>query len=95
MKKFALITVGFEMPSPEVMQQWMAWFQSISDIIVEQVGFMNGAEVTSSGVRDLPMDKDSLTGYLVINADSKEKAIAIAEKCPMITSTLVYELRSH
>ncbi len=91
MKKFVLITVGFEKPTPEIMKEWMAWFQSIGDRIVDQIGLMNGTEVTKEGMKDLEMDKNALTGYLVIKAENKEEAIEIAKKCPMISSTLVYE----
>ncbi len=95
MKKFLLITIGFTQPTPEVMGPWMEWFKSIQDKTVEQVGLMNGKEVTESGVTELQMDKDALTGYLVINADSMDEALKIAEACPAVTSTKVYEIMSH
>jgi hypothetical protein len=41
------------------------------------------------------MDKDAITGYIVINAENMDKALKIAQKCPMITSTKVYEIMSH
>jgi hypothetical protein len=40
------------------------------------------------------MDKDAITGYIVINANNIEEAIKIAQNCPMITSTRVYEVTS-
>ncbi len=95
MKKFVLVTVGFTQPTPEMMGEWMEWFKSISDKMVEQVGLGNGKEVTSNGVTDLQMDKDALTGYLVINAENMEEAVKIAQACPMITSTKVYEVMQH
>ena len=93
MKKFLLITVGFDQPTPEIMEEWNKWFASIKDRMTEQVGLMNGAEVTKDSVKDLPFDHDALTGYVVIEAESREEAIEIAKECPMITSTLVYEIR--
>jgi hypothetical protein len=95
MKKFVLITIGFTQPTPEIMEAWMKWFKSIEDKIVEQVGLGNGKEVTKNGIKDLPMDLDAITGYLAINAENIDEAVKIAESCPMITSTLVYEVRSH
>lgn len=95
MKKFVLLTIGFTKPTPEIMEQWMQWFKSIGDKIVEHRGLGNGNEVTNNGVRKLPMDKDAITGYLVINAENIDEAIKIAENCPMITSTKVYEVREH
>lgn len=95
MKKFILLTVGFEKPTPEIMQAWNEWFSSIGDKIIEQVGLMNGREVKTTGTTSIEMGKDAITGYLVIQAADIEEATKIAEKCPMITSTLVYEAMSH
>jgi len=82
MKKFVLVTVGFEIPTPDEMQKWMQWFQSIGDKMVNQVGLMNGKEVTKDGVTDLVMDTSALTGFLTINAESMDEAVKIAQACP-------------
>ena len=95
MKKFVLITIGFTQPTPEIMESWMQWFKSIEDKIADQIGLGNGKEVTKNGITELPMDKDAITGYLVINAENIDEAIKIAQSCPMITSTKVYEVMSH
>lgn len=94
MKKFVLITVGFTQPTPGIMEKWVLWFKSIEDKIVEQVGLMSGREVTSNSIKDLPMDDSANTGYLVIEAENIDEATDIAKKCPMVTSTLIYEQRS-
>jgi hypothetical protein len=94
MKKFVLITIGFTQPTQEIMESWMQWFKSIEDRIVDQIGLRNGKEVTKNGITELPMDKDAITGYLVINAENIDEAIKIAQSCPMITSTKVYEVIS-
>ena len=95
MKKFVLITIGFTQPTPEIMESWMQWFKSIEDKIADQIGLSNGKEVTKNGITELPLDKDAITGYLVINAENIDEAIKIAQSCPMITSTKVYEVMSH
>lgn len=95
MKKFVLMTVGFTQPTQEIMEAWMQWFKSIEDRIVDQVGLSNGKEITENGIRELPMDRDALTGYLIINAENMDEAVKIARGCPMITSTKVYEIMSH
>jgi hypothetical protein len=51
-------------------------------------------EVSKNDIIELPMDKDAITGYVVINAENIEEAVEIAQSCPMITSTKVYELIS-
>jgi transcription antitermination factor NusG len=92
MKKFVLLTIGFTQPTPEIMEPWMQWFNSIEDIMVDQIGLHNGIEVTKKGIKELPMDKDAITGYVVINAENIDEAIKIAKRCPMITSTKIYEV---
>jgi hypothetical protein len=93
--KFILFTVGFEQPTPEIMAEWNTWFNSFKEKIVEQVGLMNGSKVTKDTVEEIPFDKDALTGYLIIEVENKDQAMEIAKKCPMITSTLVYEIRQN
>ena len=96
MKKFVLMTVGFEMPTEEIMQKWMEWFGSIGDKIVEQVGLSNGREIAKDGSKkELAMDLEAITGYLVINAESVEEVEEIAGKCPAVSSTRVYEVRGN
>jgi hypothetical protein len=53
-----------------------------------------GREISGSGIKELPVGKDSLTGYTVINAKSMDEAEEIAKGCPMITSVRVYEAMS-
>jgi hypothetical protein len=95
MKTFVLLTVGFKQPTPEIMKAWMEWFGSIKESIVKQVGLGQGKDVTSDGVANLAQDKNALTGYLVIKAASMDEAVAIAQRCPMITRTKVYEVMEH
>ena len=92
MKKFVLLTIGFTKPTPEIMGPWIEWFKSIEDKIVDQVGLRNGKELTKNGITELHMDKDAITGYLVINAENMEEAIKIAQSGPMITGTKIYEV---
>lgn len=80
---------------PEIMESWMRWFKSIEDKIIDQIGLRNGKEVTKNGIKELSMDKDAITGYVVINAENMDEAVKIAQDCPMITSTKVYEVMSH
>jgi hypothetical protein len=95
MKKFVLLTIGFTKPTPAIMESWMKWFKSIEDKIVYQIGLNNGKEVTKNSISELPMDKNAITGCLIINAKNIEEAIKIAQSCPMITSTKVYEIMQH
>jgi hypothetical protein len=94
MKTFVLLTIGFTPPTPAIMDAWTQWFQSIADKIVDQTGLRNGKEVTPQGITDLPMDHNAITGYVVIHAENSNEAVEIAQSCPMITSTRVYEVLS-
>ena len=95
MKKFVIFHYGFEMPTPEIMEAWSKWFESIGEKIVDPGSSLgNGRELSSSGTKELPMGLDSLTGYTVINAKNIDEAEKIAKSCPMITSVRVYEAMS-
>jgi len=93
MKKYLLLHVGFEQPTPEIMQAWQAWFASIAERQVEQAGFGRGIEITASGMRHLPWDRDAMTGYNIVEAESLEAAAEIARSNPLVAAIRVYELR--
>ena len=94
MKKFVFLHFGFEKPTPEIMEAWMAWFESISDKQVDQGGFSGGREISKTGTRDLPWDMESITGYNIIEAESLEAAEELAKGNPFISSIRIYEVRS-
>lgn len=95
MKKFVLLTYGFVPPTPEIMKAWGEWFASIGDKMVDSGGPGGGGrEITKDGTRDLAMDLDAFTGYVIINAADLDEATAIAEACPIITAIRVYETMS-
>ncbi len=93
MKRFLLLHIGFQEPTPQIMQAWQKWFASVAAITVEQGGFGAGREVAASGSRDLPWGGDSITGYNVIKADNLQDAEHIASTCPYVKSIRVYEIR--
>jgi hypothetical protein len=94
MKKFMFLHLGFEQPTPEIMEAWMAWFKSISAQQVDQGGFMGGREISKDGAKDLPWNMDSITGYNIVEAESLEAAEKLAESNPFIASIRIYELRA-
>ena len=93
MKKFIILHYGFEPPSPKEMDAWNAWFESITDRQIERGHTPSGKEITQNGMFDLPFGPDSMTGYTMIQAESLEEATQIAEGCPIVRSTRVYEVR--
>lgn len=94
MKKFMILHVGFEQPTPEIMAAWGAWFESIADRQVDQGGFGRGREISKEGTRELEWGMDSITGYNIIEAEDLDAAVEIASDNPYIASVRVYELRN-
>ncbi|MCL1693247.1 MAG: YciI family protein [Actinomycetia bacterium] len=95
MKRFVFLTYGFVPPTPEIMEAWNSWFASIGDKMVDSGGPSGGGrEITRTGVKDLALDLEAFTGYVVINAADLDEATTIAETCPIITAIRVYEVRS-
>jgi len=94
MKKFMILHFGFEQPTPEIMQAWGKWFESIADVQVDQGGFAGGREISKAGTRELPWDMECITGYNIIEAEDLDAAEKIAQSNPFIASVRVYELRS-
>ena len=93
-KKFMFLHFGFEKPTPEIMEAWKAWFESISEAQVEQGGFSGGREISKNGTRDLPWDMECITGYNIIEAESLDAAEKLARGNPFIASIRIYEMRS-
>ncbi len=93
MSRYMLLHIGFEMPTPEIMAAWNKWFEDVADRAVEHGGFHSGArEISHDGVKDLPMEAGSITGFSVIEADSLDEAVEIASGNPFIDSIRVYEI---
>lgn len=94
MKKFLMLTYGFEEPTPKVMEAWGKWFSSVGAAMVDGGQLPSGREINKSGVKNLPFGPNSLTGYMIIQAESLDAAQKIAEGCPIIDSIQFYEIRS-
>lgn len=92
MKQFMLLHVGFEPPTPQIMQAWRHWFEVNAGRTLENFGLRNGREVTRAGAVALAMGADALTGYTIINAGDLNEAEEIARSNPFISAVRVYEL---
>lgn len=95
MKRFMMLHVGFETPTPEVMAAWQRWFESVADHTVEHGGFAGGCEISHDGRRELKLEPDAITGYSIVNADNLEEAEKLAADNPFISSIRIYEIRNH
>jgi hypothetical protein len=92
MKRFMFLHYGFEKPTPEIMAAWGKWFEAVGDKMTDFGHFPGGRETSDAGTKDLPLGEDSITGYCIISADSLDDAEQIAQSCPHIASTRVYEM---
>lgn len=80
---------GCEKPSPAQMQElyahFHAWREKFRDNILDMGGKLGGGQVvTSQGETDGPFVelKEVVGGFMIITAESLEKAIEVARECP-------------
>lgn len=92
MKRYMLLHIGFEQPTPEIMARWKSWFEAVASSMVENVGLRAAREISRDGTIDLPWGGESLTGYTIVNAESMDAAEALARTNPFISSIRIYEL---
>jgi hypothetical protein len=95
MKRFMLMHVGFEKPTPEIMAAWKKWFEAVAPRTVENVGLRNGCEIGRDGTKSLAMGLDAITGYTVVSADSLDEAQQLAASNPFVSSIRIYEMMTH
>ena len=94
MNRYLILHQGFEKPTPEIMDQWKAWFEKAAGCTVDQGGFHGQAvEISQGGEQPLGMDREALTGYSIIEAESFDAALALARENPFVTSIRVYEIK--
>lgn len=94
MKRYMLLHVGFEQPTPEIMARWKAWFEAVAPHTVENVGLRAARELSREGATDLAWDANALTGYTIVTAESMAAAETIARSNPFVTGIRIYELAS-
>ena len=94
MKRFMLMHVGFQKPTPEIMAAWGKWFEQVAPQTVENIGLRNGSEIGQDGSMDLSMGLDSITGCTIISAESMEDAQQLAASNPFVSSIRIYEMMS-
>lgn len=95
MSKFVLAHIGFEQPTDEIMAAWMKWFEDIQEVTVENIGLNPGKEVSAAGIKDINFDDQVTTGFTIIEVDTLDEAVKIAQACPSTTSIKVQEVRAH
>lgn len=92
MKRYLLVHIGFERPTPELMSAWQKWFAAVAPRTLDNLGLRNGLEIRSEGIRNLPMDLDAITGCTILSAESLDEAQKFASSNPFVTSIRIYEI---
>ena len=65
---------------PDAMSAWTAWFQGISDHVVE----LGNPVFTRRQVGEVP-DGTVLSGYSLISAADLDEAVSLTKGCPVLT----------
>jgi hypothetical protein len=96
MKKFLILTYGFEPPTEAVKQAWGHWFSAVAHRLVDPGNpFGRGVEITRTARTDLTVDSPSpLVGYCILNAEDMQEAESLVADMPIIDSVRIYEAHS-
>ena len=92
MKKFLFIYNASPTEGTESMDDWMAWFGSIGQNLVD-VGnpIQGGTLVKGAESSELTSFTDFVGGYSLINASDIGEAIALAKSCPNAAGLRIFE----
>ena len=77
----------------KVMNDWMAWFGTVGDAMRDPGMPVVGTKtIDPDGAVSDGGGANPVTGYSVIDADSMEAAIALAQACPVLASGSTIEV---
>jgi hypothetical protein len=90
MTKFVLLCIGGSMPeneaeSAKVLKAWEAWYASLGSAVVDRGNPLNFAKkVASNGALSNGANISMVNGYIILEADSLDKAVKMAQTCPVL-----------
>lgn len=92
MKKFLFIYNASPAEGTDAMDEWMAWFGSIGQHLVD-VGnpIQGGTLVKGAESSELTSFTDLVGGYSLINANDIGEAVALAKSCPNAAGVRIFE----
>ncbi|MGB7788563.1 YciI family protein [Methanoregula sp.] len=80
--------------SNEYSDRFVEWAKKVASSSVPGSRFMQeGRLVSTNGVTNLKFDKDTIGGYMTVESESYEKAVAIAKECPILENDGYVEVR--
>lgn len=68
----------------EVMAAWGAWFGSLGDAIVDGGNPFGASKTVASDGSVSDSNSAQLSGYSIVNAESLDAAVAMAQGCPVL-----------
>jgi hypothetical protein len=92
MKKFLFIYNASPDQGSDSMDDWMAWFGSIGEHLVDVGNPIQGGTLVKGGaVAELKSFADLVGGYSLINATDIAEAVGLAKGCPNAAGIRIFE----
>ncbi|ABS56039.1 hypothetical protein Mboo_1521 [Methanoregula boonei 6A8] len=80
--------------SKEYSDRFVEWAKKVASGRVPGSRFLQeGRLVSAKGVTNLTFDKDTIGGYIMVESENYEKAVAIAKGCPILENGGYVEVR--
>ena len=92
MKKFLFIYNASPERGSDTMDDWMNWFNSIGNHLVDLGNPIQGGTLVKGGQRTELTSFDELVGgYSLINAKDIDEAVALVATCPNAAGVRIFE----
>ena len=92
MKKFLFIYNASPEEGSDSMDDWMTWFGSIGQNLVDVGNPIQGGTLVKGGTSsDLTSFADLVGGYSLISANDLPEAVALAKTCPNAAGIRIFE----
>jgi len=90
MSRYVLVFTGGGMPETEeeqaaVMAAWGVWYQGLGEAIADPGNPLGAAKnITNGAVSDGAVSSPPASGFTILNADSMDSAVEMAQGCPIL-----------
>ena len=80
--------------SKKYQNRFVEWASKVASSKIQGSRFkQEGMVVSTRGVRTIVFGSDTVGGYIVVEAENYEKAVAIAKGCPILENNSAVEIR--
>ena len=71
---------------------WMAWFTSIGESMIDMGNPFNGGTLVKAGsASEISLATDFIGGYSLVSAKDMAEAVALAKSCPNAAGLRIFE----